>query len=293
MMKSGFSRDKRPASNSSAKGRVGPRREWIILFIEQPHCFLGTIFRMSIFESRFESISRRDLGELMLEIQKDPDCFRNNENENITRDGRRVWIYWTNRAIMDDDGRIAEILSVGNDITGRRHMEAELRRLATTDPLTGAFNRRRFFQKARQEFLRHQRYNHCFAILLMDMDHFKIINDTYGHPIGDAVLKAFVETCQSTFRVTDIFGRTGGEEFSAVLPETDAAGAALMAERLRDRVMNMRIPVETGGLPITITVSIGLTGLREEDVALESMIRRADKALYAAKKAGRNRVMQR
>jgi diguanylate cyclase (GGDEF)-like protein/PAS domain S-box-containing protein len=239
-----------------------------------------------------ESISRRDLANLMVEIQQDPDRFRNNENENITRDGRRVWIYWTNRAITDDDGGIVEILSVGNDITGRRHMEAELRRLATTDPLTGAFNRRRFFQKARQEFLRHQRYNHCFAVLLMDLDRFKAINDTYGHPVGDAVLKAFVETCQSTFRVTDIFGRTGGEEFSAVLPETNQAGAALMAERLRERVMNRRITVETDSPPITISVSIGVTCLQEGDIALESMIRRADKALYAAKKAGRNRVMQ-
>jgi diguanylate cyclase (GGDEF)-like protein/PAS domain S-box-containing protein len=239
-----------------------------------------------------ESISQRDLKELMLAIRQDPDRFRNNENENITRDGRRVWVYWTNRAITDADGRIIEILSVGNDITGRRHMEAELRRLATTDSLTGAFNRRRFFQKARQEFLRHQRYGHPFAILLMDMDHFKKINDTHGHPVGDTVLKTFVDTCQRIFRVTDIFGRTGGEEFSAVLPETEAANAARVAERLRDRVMNSRIEGGTDTRPIQCTVSIGLTSLREDDVALESMIRRADKALYDAKRTGRNRVVQ-
>jgi len=238
-----------------------------------------------------ESISRRDLGQLMLDIQQDPDRFRNNENENIVRDGRRVWIYWTNRAITDANGRIVEILSVGNDITGRRHMEAELRRLATTDSLTGAFNRRRFFQKARQEFLRHQRYGHHFAVLLMDLDHFKKINDTHGHPTGDIVLKTFVDTCQSIFRVTDIFGRTGGEEFSAVLPETDATNAARVAERLRDRVMNSRVDAGTGS-PIRFTVSIGLTALKEEDVTLESMIRRADKGLYEAKREGRNRVIQ-
>jgi len=239
-----------------------------------------------------ESISKRNLTDLMIDIQKDPDRFRKNENENITREGKRVWIYWTNRAITDTDGRIVEILSVGNDITGRRHMEAELRRLATTDPLTGAFNRRRFFQKARQEFLRHHRYGHPFSVLLMDMDHFKKINDSHGHPVGDAVLKAFVETCQSVFRVTDVFGRTGGEEFSAVLPETDAAKAVLVAERLRDRVMNRHVEARPGKDPIRFTVSIGLTGLHEEDVALETMIRRADNALYTAKRTGRNRVVQ-
>jgi len=239
-----------------------------------------------------ESISQRDLADLMHKIQQDPDRFRNNENENVVRDGRRVWIYWTNRAITDVEGRIVEILSVGNDITGRRHMEAELRRLATTDFLTGAFNRRRFFQKARQEFLRHQRYGHHFAVLLMDMDHFKKINDTHGHPVGDTVLKTFVDTCHNIFRVTDIFGRTGGEEFSAVLPETDAANAVRVAERLRDRVANTRVDVGTDSSPIRFTVSIGLTDLKEEDVTLDAMIRRADKALYAAKRAGRNRVMQ-
>jgi diguanylate cyclase (GGDEF)-like protein/PAS domain S-box-containing protein len=239
-----------------------------------------------------ESISKRDLGHLMEQIRKDPDRFRNNENENVTRDGRRVWIYWTNRAITDDEGRIVEILSVGNDITGRRHMEAELRRLATTDPLTGAFNRRRFFQKARQEFLRHRRYGHRLAVLLMDMDHFKKINDTHGHPVGDAVLKAFVQTCLNVFRVTDIFGRTGGEEFSAVLPETDAENAARVAERLRDRVSRITLEKENGDTSIRFTVSIGLTGLQEDDLTLESMIRRADQALYTAKKTGRNRVVQ-
>lgn len=238
-----------------------------------------------------ESVSRRDLVQLMEAIRQDPDAFRNNENENLTKEGRRVWIYWTNRAITDDEGRIVEILSVGNDITGRREMEAELRRLATTDALTGAFNRRRFFQKARQEFLRHQRYGHPLAILLMDMDHFKAINDDHGHPMGDAVLKLFVQTCHSVFRVTDIFGRTGGEEFSAILPETGTADAARVAERLRDRVMNSRVGAENDQEAIRFTVSIGLTGLREEDMALESMIRRADKALYAAKRSGRNRVV--
>jgi len=126
----------------------------------------------------------------------------------------------------------------------------------------------------------------------MDMDHFKKINDTHGHPAGDTVLKAFVQTCQSVFRVTDIFGRTGGEEFSALLPETGVEDGARVAERLRRRVDNRPVADGSGNSPIRCTVSIGLTALHEEDLTLESMIRRADRALYTAKRSGRNRVEQ-
>ena len=124
----------------------------------------------------------------------------------------------------------------------------------------------------------------------MDLDHFKKINDTYGHPAGDATLQLFVENCRQVLRQTDIFGRTGGEEFSAILPETRAPAAFQVAERLCARVAGTPIPVEAGA--IRFTVSVGLTELQPADDSLRSMIRRADQALYAAKGGGRNRVVR-
>ncbi len=238
-----------------------------------------------------ESTTQRDLKDLMQAIQQDPDQFRTNENENIKKDGSRVWVYWNNRPIRDNQGQIVEILSVGTDITERRNMEAKLRLLATTDPLTGAFNRRQFYDKAKTEFQRHRRYGHAFVLLLMDLDHFKHINDNYGHPAGDAALKSFVNTAGMIFRETDIFGRTGGEEFSALLPETDMDNAVKVAERLREKVEGLQVIAE--GNSIHYTVSIGLTALLREDESLREMVRRADKALYEAKRTGRNRVVAR
>ena len=238
-----------------------------------------------------ESTTGRNLKSLMQAVQKDPDQFRINENENMKKDGSRVWVYWNNRAIMDGAGRIVEILSVGTDITERRNMEAKLRRLATTDPLTGAFNRRQFFDKAKSEFQRHRRYGHAFVLLLMDLDHFKHINDNFGHPVGDAALKSFVNTAGMIFRETDLFGRTGGEEFSALLPETDIDDATRVAERLREKIEGLQLIAE--GNSIHYTVSIGLTALRPGDDSLRQMVRRADEALYEAKGTGRNRVVSR
>ncbi|MDJ0720615.1 MAG: diguanylate cyclase [Desulfobacterales bacterium] len=238
-----------------------------------------------------ESMTKRNLSERLQAIQRDPDRFRINENENMKKDGTRVWVYWNNRPVKDRDGRIVEILSVGTDITERRHMEAKLRLLATTDPLTGAFNRRQFYDKARSEFQRHRRYGHSFVLLLMDLDHFKRINDTYGHPAGDAALKSFVNTANMIFRETDLFGRTGGEEFSALLPETEIEDAVKVANRLREKIDALQLIAE--GNTIHYTVSIGLAALRREDESLREMVRRADRALYEAKGTGRNRVVTR
>ncbi len=238
-----------------------------------------------------ESTTRRNLAELMQAIQHDPDKFRTNENENMKKDGSRVWVYWNNRPIKDSKGRIAEILSVGTDITERRRMEAKLRLLATTDPLTGAFNRRQFYSKAKSEFQRHRRYGHGFVLLLMDLDHFKRINDTFGHPAGDAALKSFVNTANMIFRETDLFGRTGGEEFSALLPETEIEDAVKVANRLREKIDALQLIAE--GNTIHYTVSIGLTALQPGDENLRDMVRRTDEALYEAKGTGRNRVLAR
>jgi diguanylate cyclase (GGDEF)-like protein len=169
-------------------------------------------------------------------------------------------------------------------VSGR---ERALLHLALLDPLTGVFNRRSFIEFSGKEEARARRSGGEFAVLMVDIDHFKRINDDHGHPAGDAVIKALADVCTRTLRPTDMIARYGGEEFVVNLPDTDAAQARLVAERVRKAVADARVPSEHG--PIEFTVSIGLATCSDETPLAEA-IERADKALYAAKRDGRNRV---
>jgi len=193
-----------------------------------------------------------------------------------TRDVPAIW-----------EGQPAMIAFV-TDITARKQMEENLIALATTDSLTGADNRYRFLEKAEMELRRCRRYQGQMAVLMLDLDHFKRINDTFGHHVGDRVLQAAVRVCRGILRATDIFGRVGGEEFAAILVETDGDEAAAVAERLRAGLAALTVNSEQG--PVRFTVSIGLASLEKEDASFEAVLRRADRALYQAKEAGRNRV---
>jgi diguanylate cyclase (GGDEF)-like protein len=165
----------------------------------------------------------------------------------------------------------------------------ELERLATTDPLTGIYNRRYFMEFAVKEFLRSQRYSHVFCVIQMDIDQFKNINDSYGHAVGDEVLKAFAANCQELLRENDVFGRVGGEEFSIILPETEKEGTLIAAERLRQTSADLKVYADDR--TVRFTVSIGVTSLRNNDDGIDAILRRADKALYQAKNGGRNKVI--
>lgn len=165
----------------------------------------------------------------------------------------------------------------------------ELERLATTDPLTGISNRRYFMDFATKEFLRSQRYSHVFSAIQMDIDHFKKINDTHGHAIGDEVLNAFAVNCQEILRESDVLGRIGGEEFSIILPETEKQGALIVAERFRQTIADLKVYADDHA--VRFTVSIGLTSLRQDDADIKAVLRRADEALYLAKNGGRNKVV--
>lgn len=179
-------------------------------------------------------------------------------------------------------------IAVVRDITGRKRLEAELTKLATTDALTGINNRHCFLTKAREEFNRSHRYQRAFSMVMIDIDHFKRINDTYGHHTGDVVLREMALAAGKALRENDIFGRVGGEEFSAVLIEADMESAAIISERLRSRIQAMEIKTDKGS--IRITVSIGLATRTEGDDEFETVSKRADNALYQAKDLGRNRT---
>lgn len=178
--------------------------------------------------------------------------------------------------------------AIVRDISENKKTEEELLRLASTDPLTGALNRREFTALAERDALRAQRYNRPLSILMFDLDHFKRLNDTYGHAAGDKALQRFTTICCNALRTVDIFGRWGGEEFVALLPETDSAGAANIAERLRKSVADNSF--EFGGHKIGFTVSIGIAQYRSTETSVEGPLSRADQAVYDAKKAGRNRI---
>lgn len=164
----------------------------------------------------------------------------------------------------------------------------ELENLATTDGLTRLYNRRHFVERAETEFERSQRYRRELSVLLMDADHFKVINDNYGHEMGDRVLRILAGTCRASLRQLDVIGRYGGEEFVVLLPETSAALAHETAERLREAVERLCIPGQPGDIRITVSIGIATAGPTTESVA--ALINEADRALYAAKRGGRNRV---
>jgi diguanylate cyclase (GGDEF)-like protein len=165
--------------------------------------------------------------------------------------------------------------------------QRQLLHVATTDPLTGIFNRRHFMALLAREQLRADRYGTSFSLLMLDIDHFKRVNDTYGHPIGDEAIKALTGAAAKFLRPTDLLGRFGGEEFVIMLPHADEAGAVLAAERVREAVA--RVVVPAGNQAVSFTVSIGIAAYLRNS-STDKLIECADQALYAAKAGGRNQV---
>jgi len=186
---------------------------------------------------------------------------------------------------LGDERYFATIM---RDVSHNRKTEEELLRLAATDPLTGCFNRREFTAIAEREALRANRYHHPLSILMLDLDYFKRLNDTYGHAAGDKALQRFTMICTNALRNVDIFGRWGGEEFVALLPETDLQGATVIAERLR-KLTNDNI-LTFNDHKINFTVSIGIAEFKDGETSVDAALGRADSAVYDAKKAGRNRI---
>ena len=167
--------------------------------------------------------------------------------------------------------------------------ELELRLIAQVDHLTGALTRRGFVDQAQREMERTLRYGRASSLIMIDVDHFKRVNDTYGHSIGDQVLKQIASLAETTLRPCDLFGRLGGEEFALLMPETSGAAALVVAERLRNTIAEHPMTLHGGGT-IHVTASFGVAELSTSFNTLTAWLERADTMLYAAKSGGRNRT---
>ncbi|MBV1888916.1 MAG: GGDEF domain-containing protein [Proteobacteria bacterium] len=179
------------------------------------------------------------------------------------------------------------LVSVGFSIMGHEKLVENYQVLAGHDELTGLYNRRYFTGAAEQEVQRAGRYQRNISLMLIDIDNFKLINDTYGHQAGDAVIEDIADVMRENFREADLFGRYGGEEFIALLPETQMLEAEVIAERIRNMITQRRIKFEQN--EITYSVSIGITQ-GQPGMLLDQLVGQADKVLYQAKNNGRNRT---
>ncbi len=207
----------------------------------------------------------------------------------LRRDGVTIWVEVNAHACADAKGPIMAVEGMLSDITERKRMLEELRYLATTDGLTGLYNRRHFLELCERELLRSRRYRSEIGLLMLDADHFKKINDTYGHTVGDEALRLIARLCRSQLREADIISRLGGEEFAALLPQTGLREAYGAAERLRKAIEQTALPLGSGQM-LRLTVSIGVCAFTSQNVTVGDLLKAADDALYTAKHNGRNQV---
>lgn len=209
------------------------------------------------------------------------------------KQGHWVWMQARGRVVeRAPDGEPLRVSGLRINITHRKQTEAQLEVLAHTDALTGVLSRRRFTDLAADELSRALRHGTPTALLMIDLDNFKAVNDQLGHAGGDTVLRSFTATAESVMRQGDVFGRVGGEEFAALLPQTSLDGAVALAQRLRQRIAAR--PAQVGGTRLAYTVSIGVAawaGPGSGEADFDRLMVAADRALYAAKAQGRDRVV--
>lgn len=209
----------------------------------------------------------------------------------VRKDGRVIDISISSRALRDAQGNFAGVEGLWRDVTQRKNLERELQRMAHTDTLTGSANRRAFLQHAESCLARYRQGGTWFALMMIDIDHFKAVNDRFGHQEGDRVLVDFVQKLNSHIAGTDMLGRLGGEEFGIVLYRANEQEAMRAGRHLLRQVAELPLPHDEGCGMQWLTASIGMAGVTDADLHLSNLLERADRALYKAKREGRNRIV--
>jgi diguanylate cyclase (GGDEF)-like protein len=212
------------------------------------------------------------------------------EKRYIRKDGTIAWVHLSVSMLSDADDQPLCLIGAAHDITKLKNLQQELEIQAHIDYLTGIPNRRYFMEIAEHELARAQRYNLAFAVIMLDIDHFKHINDQFGHNAGDQVLQFLAKLMQKSLREVDSIGRIGGEEFAIILPQTDKERALELAERLHTTIAQTKIPLNDK-TTVRITISMGVTVLNDQAITFETLLNQADKGLYQAKSAGRDRIV--
>ncbi|MCX8043007.1 MAG: sensor domain-containing diguanylate cyclase [Desulfobacterota bacterium] len=240
-----------------------------------------------VISNRQTGMSHPDLLESVL--VRGETCILEDDTVLRSRDGRVIPIDVSGAPIRDASGKIIGCVFVFRDVTRRKEMEERLRELALRDGLTNLYNHREFFRLCREECERAQRYGFPLALLMLDIDFFKRVNDTFGHPAGDEVLRYVAATLTLNIRSSDRAARYGGEEFAVIMPQSGAAEATVAAERIRQAIACRPVVFEDGKT-LSVTVSIGVAAYPEHGRKEHELVQSADAALYRAKQGGRNRV---
>jgi len=266
---------------------IARRSDGRMLFVNRKTCLLfqqsaGPLLRSRSTDYFVNPQDRENLRDMV----EDVGDIREVEVKMRTAQGREFTAELA--AIIIDHGGEPAVLVALNDISQRKKLEAELFHQASFDALTGISNRRYFLLQAEQEMRRAKRFARDLSVMMIDLDHFKPINDKYGHAVGDAVLVGVVKTSLESLRQSDVMGRLGGEEFAVILPETGLAAAMDVANRLRAHIADH--PIVTVKTAVTCTASIGVAQMKPEDGTIDDLLHRADDAMYRAKEHGRNRV---
>ena len=207
----------------------------------------------------------------------------------VRRDGSVIDISISSHALYDHAGNFAGVEGIYRDVTQRKNLERELQRLATTDMLTGIANRRAFLECAESAYAHSRSNGEPLTLLMLDLDHFKTINDRFGHLEGDRALMAFAQAIKGQLRASDAVGRLGGEEFGVLLPVTTLAEGLEVATRMLHSIRALEL-TDGAGHSYRVTTSLGVSNFRQSDRSLRDMLDRADQALYLAKHRGRNQV---